>query len=128
VPAGRWAIHIDLEGFGELYPKEDQVLLSLGQLMQGICLIGSRCFPESSDRLFAHQLGDGFVIVSDFLEETLARPVGFALALLRHVSQTGRFAKATFAEGHFSTPARVTCRRSWLRGTKGAAWLLAVAL
>jgi len=32
-PVGRWAINIDLEGFGHLYDKEDLVLLSLGELM-----------------------------------------------------------------------------------------------
>ena len=35
-PIGRWAINIDLEGFGHLYDKEDLVLLSLGELMEGI--------------------------------------------------------------------------------------------
>lgn len=98
---GRWAIHIDLEGFGKLYEQENQVLLALGELMEGIFWIGCRCFPESPDRLFAHQFGDGFLIVSDFPEDTLDRAVGIALALLRHVSQTGRFAKATIAEGQF---------------------------
>lgn len=100
--AGRWSIYIDLEGFGHLYGQEEQVLLSLGQLMEGIFRIGSYCFPESPDRLFAHQLGDGFVIVSDFPEDTLERPIGVALALLRHVARSGRFAKAAVSEGQFA--------------------------
>lgn len=77
----RWAIFIDLEGFRALYDKENLVLLSLGELMAGIYHVGCKCFPESPDRLFAHQLGDGFVIVSDFHEESLDRPIAIAMVL-----------------------------------------------
>lgn len=101
-PGGRWAIHIDLEGFGHLYDKEDLVLLSLRELMEGIFRIGTQCYPESPERLFAHQLGDGFVIVSDFPEETFRRPVAIALSLLRHVAHSGRYAKATISDGEFA--------------------------
>jgi len=99
---GRWAINIDLEGFGHLYDKEDLVLLSLGELMEGIFRIGVQYYPESPDRIFAHQLGDGFIIVSDFPEETFERPVAIALSLLRHVAHSGRYAKATISDGEFA--------------------------
>ena len=101
-PIGRWAINIDLEGFGHLYDKEDLVLLSLGELMEGIFRIGVQYYPESPLRIFAHQLGDGFVIVSDFPEDTFERPVAIALSLLRHVAHSGRYAKATISEGEFA--------------------------
>jgi len=101
-PIGRWAINIDLEGFGHLYDKEDLVLLSLGELMEGIFRIGVQYYPESPDRIFAHQLGDGFIIVSDFPEETFERPVAIALSLLRHVAHSGRYAKATISDGEFA--------------------------
>src|SRR5215475_12045562 len=101
-PGGRWSIYIDLEGFGHLYGKEDQALLSLGELMEGIFRVGCNCYPESPDRLFAHQLGDGFVIVSEFPETNLDRPIAVAIALLRHVAQSGRFAKAAVSEGQFA--------------------------
>jgi hypothetical protein len=101
-PVGRWAINIDLEGFGHLYDKEDLVLLSLGELMEGILQIGAQYYPESPDRIFAHQIGDGFVIVSDFPEEDLRRPVAIALSLLRHVAHSGRYAKATISDGDFA--------------------------
>lgn len=101
-PIGRWAINIDLEGFGHLYDKEDLVLLSLGELMEGIYRIGVQCYPESPDRIFAHQLGDGFIIVSDFPEESFERPVAIALSLLRHVANSGRYAKATISDGEFA--------------------------
>jgi hypothetical protein len=101
-PIGRWAINIDLEGFGHLYDKEDLVLLSLGELMEGIFRIGTQYYPEPPDRIFAHQLGDGFVIVSDFPEETFERPMAIALSLLRHVAHSGRYAKATISDGEFA--------------------------
>lgn len=101
-PIGRWAISIDLEGFGHLYDKENLVLRSLGELMEGIFRIGVQYYPESPYRIFAHQLGDGFVIVSDFPEQTFDRPVAIALSLLRHVAHSGRYAKATIADGKFA--------------------------
>lgn len=101
-PIGRWAINIDLEGFGYLYDKENLVLLSLGELMEGIYRIGVQCYPESPDRIFVHQLGDGFIIVSDYPEESLERPVAIALSLLRHVAYSGRYAKATISDGEFA--------------------------
>lgn len=98
---GRWAIHIDIEGFGALYGRESEIMVALRQLMEGICNIGCRCYPILSDALFAHQMGDGFIIVSNFPEDTLHRPVAIALALLRHVASSGRFAKAAISEGGF---------------------------
>jgi len=98
----QWSILIDIEGFGKLYEMENQVLLALGSLMEGIFLIGKNCYGESPDRIFAHQLGDGFVIVSEFGNESLEVPVAIAIALLRHTAATGRFAKATIAEGGFA--------------------------
>ncbi len=102
VPDTRWAIYIDIEGFGALYDREDTVLWALGDLMEAIFLIGTKCYPETPDRIFAHQTGDGFVIVSEFAADTLNVPVAIAIALLRHVSMRGRFAKAAIADGGFA--------------------------
>jgi hypothetical protein len=102
-PVGRWAINIDLEGFGHLYGMENLVLLSLGELMEGIFRIGTQYYPESPDRISAHQIGDGFVIVSNFQEEeTFLRPLAIAISLLRHVAHSGRYAKATISDGDFA--------------------------
>jgi hypothetical protein len=98
----RWAIYIDIEGFSTLYDRENQVLLALGDLMEGIFLIGARCYPESPERIFAHQTGDGFVIVSEFGSESLEVPVSIAIALLRHIAARGRFGKAAIGEGDFA--------------------------
>jgi hypothetical protein len=97
----RWSIYIDIEGFGASYETDDQILLSLGDLMEGIYLIGSHCYFETPDRIFAHQTGDGFAVVSEFGANSLEVPTAIAIALMRHVSARGRFAKATIAEGGF---------------------------
>lgn len=98
----RWSIYIDIEGFGDLWAKEDHVLWSLGELMRGIFRIARRCYPQPPDRLFAHQFGDGFIVVSDFHESSLERCVTIATALMRHVAGTGRLARATISEGELS--------------------------
>jgi hypothetical protein len=98
----RWAIHIDVEGFGTLYDHHDDVLLALGALMEGIYRIGTAVFPDSPDRLFAHQIGDGFIIVSEHAAQALDVPVAIAIVLLRHVAVTGRYAKAAIAERGFA--------------------------
>lgn len=38
----RWSIHIDIEGFGALWKREDRVVQALGDLMEGIYWIGTR--------------------------------------------------------------------------------------
>lgn len=70
--------------------------------MEGVYRIGSRGFPKSPDCLFAHHIGDGFVLVSDFGSAMLDRPVCIAIALLRHVASTGWFCKAAIGEGDFA--------------------------
>jgi len=98
----RWGIYIDVEGFSVLYSRENQVLLALGDLMEAIFLIAENCYPESPDRIFAHQTGDGFAIISEFGAESLEVPIAISIALLHHVAARGRFAKASIGEGGFS--------------------------
>lgn len=96
----RWAIQIDIEGFGALWGKDAAVLQALSDLMDGIHRIGSRCYPESPYRLFAHQIADGFLIFSEFGHSSLEIPIGMTIALMRHVTgKSGRFCKASIAEG-----------------------------
>jgi hypothetical protein len=88
-----------MEGFSSLYSKEDQILWSLGELMRAIFRIGSAVYCSETDRLFAHQTGDGFVIMSDFHEPSPIRPIAIAAVLLNHVASSGRFARAAISEG-----------------------------
>jgi len=96
---GRWAIYIDIEGFGALWEAEDRSLRCLNGLMEAVYLIGTNVFPESPTRLFAHQIGDGFIIVSEFGAESLGDPISIAIVLMRKVVETGCIAKAAIAEG-----------------------------
>jgi len=98
----RWSIYIDIEGFSETYETGAQPFRSLRALMTAIYDIGSRVYRESPDRIFAHQLGDGFVIVGEFGWPVLEQPCSIAVALIRAVLLRGGVAKAAIAEGEFA--------------------------
>jgi hypothetical protein len=98
-----WSIYIDIEGFSALWERgEDQIIWSLGELMRAIFRTARSCYPREPDRLFAHQFGDGFLIVSDFHEISLERCAAIAVALMRHVAGTGRLTRAAISEGELS--------------------------
>lgn len=98
----RWAIHIDVEGFGAKWNGTAEAFRGLNALMAAIFRIGAGAYPQPPERLFAHQFGDGFLVVSDFHERLLHRAVLVSIALLRHVLYSGALAKATVAEGQLS--------------------------
>ena len=99
----RWCIYIDILGFSKVWECDEyKALKSLGELMRAIYRIGKKVYPNEAERLFVHQMGDGFAIVSDFGEDTLERPIAVSIALMRHVASTGMFAASAIAEGEFS--------------------------
>lgn len=99
----RWCIYIDILGFGDLWESERGIALdSLRELMRAIYRIGTQVYPDQGERLFVHQMGDGFAIVSEFGEPSLERPIAIAIALMRHVATTGMFSAAAIAEGEFA--------------------------
>ena len=98
----RWAIYIDIEGFSALYPKGNDALWALNKLMLAVHRIGTVVFPETPDRLFAHQLGDGFLIVSDFHEENLERAGAIVIFLMKYIASFGVFTRGAIAEGGLS--------------------------
>lgn len=100
--APRWSIWIDIEGFGKLWETGPLALQGLRALTSGIYAIGSRVYAGDGERIFAHQFGDGFVIVSDFHETALDRCVAIAVVLMRHVARSGCLARAAIAEGDFA--------------------------
>lgn len=109
--SGRWGISIDVEGFSKNYEfSEDRktyAILALGELMIAIYRIGTCCYPGTpeknySERLFAHQFGDGFLVCSDFAEPDGSRAIAIAAALLRHMALKGYVAKAAIATGDLS--------------------------
>jgi hypothetical protein len=95
----RWSVYIDIEGFSSTYAIDSKPLVALGALMTGIYDIGSRCYRESPNRIFAHQLGDGFIVVGEFRWPDLTQACSVAIALLRIVLMSGGVAKASIAEG-----------------------------
>lgn len=103
----RWCIYIDLLGFShrwEEFWQDDsyRALCPLNELMRAIYRIGKKVYPNAGERLFVHQMGDGFAIVNDFSSEpSLERPIVIAIALMRCVATTNTFAKASIAEGDF---------------------------
>ncbi len=98
----RWSIWIDVEGFSTLWGRGHKAVLGLRALMEGIYNLGTRLYRDDGDRLFAHQFGDGFIIVADFHEPQLDRCAAIAVALMRHISRTGCLARAAIAEGEFA--------------------------
>ncbi len=100
----RWGLYIDIEGFGIRYDQTMEALIPLNALMAGIYQIGTKAYDytDNVNRLFAHQFGDGFIIVSCFEERSLDRAVSIAISLMRHVLGNGGVAKASIAEGGFS--------------------------
>jgi len=106
-----WAVYIDVEGFSENYEySEDRktfAILALAELMDSIVKIGTQCFPGDrdknfSDRLFAHQFGDGFIICSDFPEQDAIRAISIAVAIMRHMIIKGYATKAAISTGDMS--------------------------
>lgn len=98
----RWAIWIDIEGFSLLWSSGDRAIHGLNALMGGIYAIGNKAYPNDVERLFAHQFGDGFVIISDFHEDSLDRCASIAVTLMRHIVRSGCMARAAIAEGGFA--------------------------
>ncbi|MEQ6334749.1 hypothetical protein [Sphingobium sp. MK2] len=98
----RWSIWIDVEGFSTLWERGHKAVLGLSALMEGIYSLGTRLYRDDGDRLFAHQFGDGFIIVADFHEPQLDRCAAIAVALMRHISRAGCLARAAIAEGEFA--------------------------
>ena len=104
----RWCIYIDILGFSNLWEFDrPKAMASLRELMWAIIQVGQKVYPDhlsqKRERLFAHHIGDGFAIVSEFHEDSLERPISIAIALMRHVvASTGCFASAAIAEGDFA--------------------------
>jgi hypothetical protein len=123
----RWAIHIDIEGFSVTYEKSAQGLFSLRALMEGIYLIGKKWCPYPPERMFAHQLGDGFIIIGEFRRDSLDVPISIAIALMRQVLFSDGAAKAVIVEGELADiqgcfPKRIRDESegdSWVRLARG---------
>ena len=108
---GRWSINIDVEGFSKNYEHSENrktfAILALSELMDSIIKVGRFSFPGDpdknySDRLFAHQFGDGFIICSDFSEPDASRAISIAVAIMRHMIIKGYATKVAISAGNMS--------------------------
>lgn len=98
----RWSIYIDIEGFSQIYKVNEVHALSLlGQLMKDLYITGTKIFPRRPDSLFIHQIGDGFIIVSDFPENNLSRPISIAIAVMQSTLLNGGVTRASISTGDF---------------------------
>ena len=80
----RWIIWVDLEGFSHVYMEnEDKALWALRGLVRDLHSVGVKLYPYEPERLFIHQVGDGFVVEPDFGDIDLLRPIALGIALHR---------------------------------------------
>lgn len=107
----RWGISIDIEGFSNLYEHseatQNKAILGLHQLMDAVIKVGQKVYPGDPnenywDRIFAHQFGDGFILVSDFEEPDPSRCIAIATSLSRHMLLQGFATKAAISTGSMS--------------------------
>jgi hypothetical protein len=97
----RWSIWIDIEGFSQIWTDGTRGQRGINALITGIYAIGSTCYPDPGQRLFVHQFGDGFLIISDFQEHQLDRCAAIAIVLMRYAAKHDCLARAAIAEGEF---------------------------
>jgi len=95
----RWGIWVDVEGFGKLWSGDNLALRGLRHLTSMVYAVGTKCYPNPPQRLFAHQIGDAFYIASDFHEASLDRCAAIATVLMRGMTAAGCVARASIAEG-----------------------------
>ena len=107
----QWAVSIDIEGFSKNYEHSEErktfAIRALGELMQSIYSVATNCYPGDpcqnfTDRLFAHQFGDGFLICSAHGVSDLERAVAISAAIMRHMLLHGYATKAAISMGSMS--------------------------
>jgi hypothetical protein len=107
----KWGLSIDIEGFSKKYEHSERMkdaeIMALNELMSAVIKIGENVYPGKpvnnySERLFAHQFGDGFVITSDFYERNAERCVAIAFSLMRHMMLRGYATKVAISTGGMS--------------------------
>jgi len=97
----RWSIFFDIEGFSNF--DKMKRYRSFDLLISTIYKIGSKVYPNSPERLFVHHIGgDSIIIVSDFSEEDLTRPISIAIVLQRMLIVNNYIGKAGIALGDFA--------------------------
>ncbi len=111
MPEYGWGLFIDIEGFSKQFETDNnsktRAIMALRVLMEAIINIGDKVYPGDastnySERLFAHQFGDGFVITSILSEGDIKRCIAITVSLMRHMLLSGYTCKAAIAKGHMA--------------------------
>lgn len=99
----RWALFIDIEGTSKLFEQNKVPFYdAFDSLLATLYSIGTKVFPETPSRLFAHQVGgDGVIVVSEFAEGRPETPISIAVILLQVLLMKGFVGKAGISEGDF---------------------------
>lgn len=96
----RTAMFIDVQGFGALYGSEADSLWGLSDLMEGVYRIGRASQTVGISRLFAHHIGDGFVLVDDGGVANVNRLVAAAIVLHQFtLIKAGHFCASAIDQG-----------------------------
>src|SRR5712691_908711 len=99
----RWAVFLDIEGVSKIFPSDEAHFFgAFDALLNVLGRIGTLVYPDTPDRLFAHQVGgDGLLIVSEFAEGTPEVPISIAIVLMQVLLINGAVAKGGISEGGF---------------------------
>lgn len=100
--SGRWSFYLAIEGHSTFGDPIDEVLEGLNKLMQAIFRMGRYCCPQHPDQLFVLQCGDGFLVASEFHEESLERCATIAVAIMQHIASGGRWSRGAITEGELA--------------------------
>lgn len=99
----RTAMFIDIQGFAVLYGGERDSLWGLSELMRGVYLLGTEANSLGISRLFAHHIGDGFVLVDDGGAANVTRLVSTAVALHQFtLIRAGHFCASAIERGEMA--------------------------
>lgn len=116
---GRIALYIDIEGFGKTYTKDTRCLWSLHELMEGLFCLGEHYDKLGGFRLFAHQIGDGFLVVDEHTEDNVRRITAVAISLMQYtLLQGGMVCKSAISAGDLADVQG--CFPERLKGRSGA--------
>lgn len=94
---------VDIQGFAALYGGHHDSLWGLSELMRGVYLLGAEAKRLGISRLFAHHIGDGFVLVDDGGPANVTRLVSVAVVLHQFtLIKTGHFCATAVERGEMA--------------------------
>lgn len=98
----RLATFLDMEGISKIFPKDElRLYIPFDAVLDAVCRIGVSVYPESPNRLFAHQVGgDGLIIVTEF-DNSPEIILSITVLLMQIFLKMGAVAKGGISEGSY---------------------------